>query len=122
LSWEDFGAEKIHCFISTIFRKVNTGGLIAGGSVLISGGLFVPARTRFLRQKITPLNRKNWNGHGVIPTYRVTPLGVNTLCCFHVLSFVNYFVCNDHVLILYRINEIKIELMYNLPLGKGIPV
>jgi hypothetical protein len=38
--------------------------------MLVSGGLFVPTRTRVL----------NWNAHGVIPTYRVTPRAPNP--CF----------------------------------------
>jgi hypothetical protein len=35
--------------------------------------------SRFLRQKTTPLSRKNWNTHGVIPTYRMTPRALTVL-------------------------------------------
>jgi hypothetical protein len=38
-------------FISNIFRKVNTGGLLRERACFGGGGLFVPARTHFLRQK-----------------------------------------------------------------------
>jgi hypothetical protein len=69
-----FGAGKINFFanISKMFRKVK---LILGaycGSVLVSGGLLASARARFLKQK-HPLTRKNWNAHGIIPTYSMIP-------------------------------------------------
>jgi hypothetical protein len=55
------------------FQKSNTGDLYCG-SVLVSGGLFVPARTRFLRQKTPPKPQKLEHTWGNTD-YRVTPLG-----------------------------------------------
>jgi hypothetical protein len=66
---EDFGAEKVH----SLYQKFSEKYILVAycRSVLVSG--VVPSRTRFLRQKNHSLNRKKWNAHGVILTYRVTP-------------------------------------------------
>jgi hypothetical protein len=57
-------------FIAKIFRKVNTKAY--AGACLFRGPICSCVDPHF-KAKNHPLNRKNWNAHGVMPTYSVTP-------------------------------------------------
>jgi hypothetical protein len=64
---------RTHSLYIKNFQKSNTGGLLRERACF--GGLFVPARTRFLRQKMPPKQQKlerTWGN----TDYRVTPLGI----------------------------------------------
>jgi hypothetical protein len=60
-------------FISKIFIKVNTWGLLRERAGF--GGPICSRADPHFKAKNHPLNRKNWNAHGVMPTYSVIPPG-----------------------------------------------
>jgi hypothetical protein len=62
---------SIHSLYIKNFQKSKYWGPIAG-ACLFQGPICSPADPLFKAEN-HPLNRKNWNAHGVIPTYRVTP-------------------------------------------------
>jgi hypothetical protein len=74
-------------FISKMLRKVNTGGLLRDRACF--GGPICSSADPLFMAKNHPLNRNNWNAHGVIPTYTVTPgrhRDIETYICFRPLS------------------------------------
>jgi hypothetical protein len=63
LSREDFGVENSE----PLYQKCSEKWAYCGSGI-VSGAYLFPRGPAFLGK-----NCKNWNAHGVIPTYRVTP-------------------------------------------------